>query len=250
MKRHFVVFIFCFIGSVFSLDFSIGQQLFIAEGFDDLNNAVSTHNGAEYTVLNDWNFNNQNGDNFKIASVNPSPLVLKPDVKPYGGDGYLKMNFRVSSSGVRDNYITTKLSSILKPNYKYQIKYRIHKSASSLANLKDLQICFTAQPISDSVNFKSHGWKIGVVSTSLVGLFYKNGWVEVILEYTAKGVERFVSIGAIGQRFSTKDLMNTGNVMVDKLPSQINFNSTYFLDEFSITELGFNEGGVSSGCER
>jgi len=244
MKRHFVIFIFCFLGSVFSLDSSIGQQVVIAEGFDDINKAVSTQNGKEYTILNNWNFNNQDGDNFKIASVNPSLLVVKPEIKPFNGDGYLKMNFKVSSNGVRDNYITTKLSSTLKPNYKYQIKYRIHKSTFSPANIKDLQVCFTTQPISDSVYFKSHGWKIGVVSTSLVGLFYNNGWLEITLEYTAKGVEQFISIGAIGQRFSTKDLMNTGNLMVDKLPSQMNFNSTYFLDEFSVTELGYNENAL------
>lgn len=86
MKRYFTFVIVV----LFSLVTIIGQEPFFSAGFDDLTSPIFIENGRETTVLGVWKFNNNSGNDFKIASLNPSLAVVKQDVQPFSGNGYLK----------------------------------------------------------------------------------------------------------------------------------------------------------------
>jgi hypothetical protein len=228
-------FNFCLFSLLFSLSFLAQNSNLITDGsFDEI---MFHHSEA----------NQQNWDKGFWVHYNMKKEAIQRPNSYANQNNILQLNFRVSSSRVDDNFISTKLNQPLKTGKQYKISFLVAKDKFSGYPIKEINAFFTTS-IPHQNYHKTHQMKNAILEFSLDEV--NSEWISLSMNYTAYGGEQYFHIGSLGQTFNIKESLKYGLMGADATYNQNIYNSVYYIDDVvlelnektqvdSITQLNF-----------
>ncbi len=146
-------------------------------------------------------------------------------------DNVVQLNFKVSSSRVDDNFISTKLKQPLKPGQKYKVSFLIAKDKFSGYTFQEFNAFFTTS-IPHQRYHKTHQIDRAILCFILNSV--SSNWISMSMVYEAYGGEQYFHFGSLGQTFSLKESIKYELTGADATYNQNVFNVVFFIDDLSV----------------
>lgn len=231
-----VLILFLFI----NISFTTAQNLVLNPNFEDYTSCPSSHSQFSNNITH-WSLPNKGTSDYynlcsnKFNYVNPHGIQHFKKGKGYAGIVTFYQNKYNTLPDYRE-YIQGELNSTLKKGETYTIKLAISLADKSNTALNEIELLFTEKQLNSNSekNIDLNALKKKSIQTNLVTFrndeffFDKTEWMILKGTYTAKGFEKFITIGNL------KPDSDTEKVQVSK--PYLPIESYYYIDHIEITE--------------
>ena len=221
----------------------IGQNLVVDPSFDQYKRCP-THVTTDITKfpLKFWDVpTSGTPDYFNTCVKEKSISTLKRQLsirEPRTGDGYVGIIARKSLFDSWYEYVQTELTSPLEIGVDYYVEFYIYLYEESMFSASQIGAYFSSKAV-DTAIVKVLDVTPQVVTTDNIS--YTDDWVKISGVFKARGGERYLVIGAFGQR---KHFQRTNRKRHPRKRS-----SYYFIDDVCVTALKEGETYSCSGEE-